>query len=232
LNPASRQDTVAGLYAKLQERKYVQVILFLFCNASVSECIQVRGTPASGKSSLARLLMAYIANVEQNPEIIYIVGWPKQERHPQGGGAWLAAKKWNFQDGAVLVVDEAQGSYWDKMFWNNIKAIRPDSHCRVITFASYGSAGRDYMDDTPGVSPHHTVGLHPIDVNGQASVGLLLNKSEFDDFVTVRFIRHRFDASLLDAIFDFANGHVGACEDFLRFILGHDVSLLPHAQYY
>ncbi|KAF5367794.1 hypothetical protein D9615_010503 [Tricholomella constricta] len=202
---SSRRETVTALYAKLQELKYVHV----------------RGTPASGKSSLASLLISHIKEVEsKETEIIHLVGWAEQEDHPEGGGTWLAKRQWHFQEGAVLVVDEAQGSYWDTMFWNNIKAIRPDSRCRVITLASYGIAGREYTGDTPGVSPHNTVGLDPIDFEGQASVGLLLNKSEFDDFVAVRFIDHRFDASLLEAIFDLTNGHVGACEDFLRFISG------------
>jgi hypothetical protein len=194
---------------------------------SISKCLQVRGTPASGKSSLADLLIEYIEKVEGPTHIVLLVGWASQEDHPEGGGTWLAGKDWHFEDGAVLVVDEAQGSYWDKLFWNRIKAIRPDSRYRVITFASYGSAGRDYINDTPGVPPHNTVGLKPIDVDGQASVGLLLSKSEFDDFVAVSFPHHRFDASFLDALFDFTHGHVGACDDFLRFIGGHAVSLLP-----
>jgi hypothetical protein len=88
------------------------------------EGTQVRGPPASGKSSLARLLISYIEHVEgEKAEIVHIVGWAQQGHHPEGSGTWLAEKRWHFQGGAVLVVDKAQGSYWDKIFWNNIKAI-------------------------------------------------------------------------------------------------------------
>jgi hypothetical protein len=151
----------------------------------------------------------------------------KQEDHPEGSHMWLTKQKWHFKERAVLIVDKAQGSYWDKRFWNNIKAIQPDSPYRIITFASYGSAGCDYMDDTSCIPPHNTVSLRPTNIDGEASVRLLLSKSELNDFVAIRFIDHCFNTSLLNAIFNFTNGHVGACEDFLSLIGVHHVSLLP-----
>ena len=175
---------------------------------------------------MAALLLRYIKEAEPTTEVITAIGWPREKQYRGGGVERLATeKKWCFQEGAVLIVDEAQGSYWDKRFWSIVKSMKATSKYRIITFASYGSAGSFDVADTPGISPDHTVSLRP----ASTSVGLLLNKKEFDDFVSFRFVGHRFEASLLDSIFDLTNGHVGACEDLLGPIQVHPVSLSPRA---
>ena len=196
----------------------------------VSNMAQVRGTPASGKTTLAKLLHSYILLREPEAIVTRVPSWRRQETLMNKGGwrQWLV-NVWNAQDGSVLIVDEAQTSYWDDDFWGMVKDIDQDSKFRIITFASYGSTGVDTSRMTPH-SPYRNqiVGLHPTDYGDGIAVGLLLTKAEFLDFVTKKFSGHRFDKAFLDSIYDLTAGHVGACKDVLNIIQAHDVS--PYTQ--
>src|ERR1700722_18408205 len=110
----------------------------------ISKMAQVRGTPASGKTTLAKLLHGYIRELEPNSIVIRLPSWRTQKTLTIKGGwrQWLA-EVWDAQDGSVLIVDEAQPSYWDNSFWGMIKEIDKDSKFRIITFAPYGSTGVD-----------------------------------------------------------------------------------------
>jgi len=143
---------------------------------------------------------------------------------PRGGWVEWLSPRWSFQSGSVLIVDEAQLAYWDKTFWLELKAIKPESPFRVITFASYGSAGRNINDSlTPiHISPCQNISLIAHDHGDQIAVGLLLTKPEFDHFVNKLFVDHYFDVLFLDSVFDITRGHVGACQDFLRIVCAHE----------
>jgi hypothetical protein len=174
---------------------------------------------------LATLLLHHVTTVEPDIHVVRVVGWPRKKECPNSY-EWLAKEGWHFEEKAVLIVDEAQGSYWDTIFWNDNKAINSSTPYRVITFASFGSAGYNVdNEDTPGIAPIQTVSLTPPDTGDGIRVGLLLSQEEFSDFVVHRFAGHRFDTSMTNSIFDFTNGHVGACADLLAWIQGHDVSL-------
>jgi hypothetical protein len=103
----------------------------------------VKGTPASGKSVLARLLMAHIK--DKNPEALVIgifEGWPDQQvlDSYMPDGTWLlGAFGWNKNPRSFLLIDEAQTSYHDSAFWQRIKSIEEEARYHVITFASFGS---------------------------------------------------------------------------------------------
>ena len=146
---------------------------------------------------------------------------------PQDG--WKDWLKLKLESDIVLIVDEAQSSYWDTSFWLELKDINPDSACHVITLASYGSAGHNIYDPmTPfHISPQQNIGLVAADHGDQIAVGLLLTKAEFDEVVPKLFQNHQFDVSFLDSVFDITGGHVGACEDFLRVVCAHAVSRSP-----
>jgi hypothetical protein len=221
----SREETVRGIYDKLQKHKYIQVCLKVeLLNAS--DIIQVRGTPASGKTSLAKLLHEYILRNERDPWVTRVPVWNPREMMPRGGWAEWLSPRWSFQSGSVLIVDEAQSAYWDLAFWLELKAIKPESPFRVITFASYGSAGRNINDPlTPiHISPRQNISLIAHDHGDQIAVGLLLTKPEFEEFVTKLFVDNYFDVLFLDIVFNITRGHVGACEDFLRAVRAHKVT--------
>ena len=191
-----------------------------------SDIIQVRGAPASGKTTLAKLLHEHILETEPESRVTRVRAWTSKDDMPSGGWEEWLRPRWKFQPGSVLIVDEAQSSYWDKAFWLDLKDIKPESPIRVITFVSYGSAGRNINDPlTPHhISPCQNISLNALDRGDRIAVGLLLTKAEFEDFVAKLFVDHHFDALFLDGVFDITCGHVGACEDFLRIIRAHEVT--------
>ena len=164
--------------------------------------------------------------------VVSITGWATEATMPSGGFVeWLATRhKWIFQENAVLLVDEAQESYWDNNWWNHNKSIDHSSLYRIITFASYGNTGTNDSIITPGISPDRTVHLKRVQSGDNISLGLLLTKDEFDECVMIKFWGHHFDASFLNAVFEFADGHVGSCVDLLDFTKSHDVSLSSYSE--
>jgi hypothetical protein len=169
--------------------------------------------------------------MEPNTHVAYIPTWlGMQNMHEKGGWRKWLRPTWDFQEGSVLIVDEAQTSYWNTNFWLQIKAIKLESRYRVITFASYGSAGRNNFDAIPHhITPVQDVSLWPADHGDGIAVGLLLTKSELSDLAAKQVVGHRFDASFLNCMFDLTNGHVGACEDLMRIVVAHSARYV-HAE--
>jgi hypothetical protein len=187
---------------------------------------QVRGTPASGKSTLAKLLFSYIHQNEPEVQLVLLDTW-----HP-GSLARLQRGYSNFNpyrnDKLVLIFDEAQLCYWDNSFWNSfLKNISNDSPGRVILFASYGSPLRvseDVYGTNAKVSAMRRVSLAPVDHKDRvAGVGLFLKPDEFDDMIK-KYPHHFFDSEFLQYVFDFTSGHAGAVARFLEVVEAHDVS--------
>ena len=76
-----------------------------------SDIIQVRGTPANGKTTLAKLLHDYILKNEPESWVTRIRAWKSENDMPPGGWQEWLDSRWKFQPGSVLIVDEAQSSY-------------------------------------------------------------------------------------------------------------------------
>ena len=188
---------------------------------------KVRGTPASGKSSLAYLLRKYIIDnhKELDVSLVSVYQQPPVNQQPLDYRQWLSNRGWYFQEGGVLILDEAQVSYWDDELWiQGLKPIGSSTPYMVILFASYGSASRDLLSVvTPfRVQDEQLVGL----ARGRSSsVGLLLTEEEAEGVVKIKFLDHRFDKSLLDYVHRLTSGHVGAYCDALQVIKKHGVSL-------
>jgi hypothetical protein len=188
---------------------------------------QVRGTPASGKTALAKLLHHHILEHEPQCLVLRLRHWKRKDDMVEGGWrGWLRETYfWDAEDGSVLIVDEAQGSYWDTSFWIHIKGMNEQSKHRIITLASYGSTGTDPTLTTPYSPPlTQVIGLHAFGHRDGSRVGLLLSKEEFRAFVEKRFQGHWFDEEFLDDVHELTVGHVGACEDFLGLLQNHTVS--------
>ena len=185
---------------------------------------KVRGTPASGKSSLAYLLQKHIEDNHPERRVCMLSRYrPEPSKVPWD--QWLLAQGWDSPDDGVLIIDEAQLSYWDHSLWlRGLKSITSSTPYMVILFASYGSASRNLLSaSTPmRVQDEQHVGL----ARGLSSpVGLLLMEEEIEGVVKKRFPNHRFDKSLLDYVYNLTSGHVGAYCDTLEVVKKHDVSL-------
>jgi hypothetical protein len=173
--------------------------------------ISVRGTPGSGKSVLAGLLRRYINGIEPDTEVVFFDAWP--ENLPVQTTLNM-----------ILILDEAQTTYWDKNFWSKFK--NPGlQDMRVVAFASHGSSGYTGADNaTPmWIGMEQRVGLARVDCGDGILVGLLFTREEFNALVQLRFRDRRFSDSFLDCVFDMTNGHVGACEDLMRTVVAHEV---------
>jgi len=116
--------------------------------------IRVRGTPATGKTTLLELVVnkllkkTYGNTLPVHPvfgwdreDVTKATGWEAYLQKKTGihGNTWLTYK-------AYLLLDEAQVSYWDSELWTNFfKKIRPlVDHPFIILFSSYGSTGSGF----------------------------------------------------------------------------------------
>jgi hypothetical protein len=202
----------------------VRYLRYLLQTRSNSPSPQVRGTPASGKSTLAQLLANHIASQEPTANPVLIANWPKD------GSYWndkLTKQGFNNNGPKIIIIDEAQLTYWDGAFWNSfLKQITPTSN-RVILFASYGSpTGTVTAEGTPMIIPdRYRIELRPIDHgDGVTPAGLFLTTDEFADVVGKKYPTERFEQDFLDYVLRVTAGHVGAVTDLLEIVYGHDVS--------
>jgi hypothetical protein len=210
------------------EGTQIHIRRFIFSHQfDVINVAKVRGTPASGKSSLAMLLRKYIAENHPEKEVHFL---PRYRDEPDqkpimGWQKWLQGQGWGSPSNGVLILDEAHLSYWDDSFWLTfIKSINTSTRYMVILFATYGSPSRSLLSRSTRlvVQEDQLVGL----VRGptEASVGLLLTREEMEGVVRKSFPNHHFDVSLLDYVHSLTSGHVGACYDALRVVQKDQVS--------
>jgi hypothetical protein len=193
--------------------------------------LQVRGTPASGKSTLAKLLGKHISDREPHVHVIWVSGWKLNDVEEFGGWYHYLKKRkfWKEGEDTVFIFDEAQASYADGALWNDLfKCMRQYRDRRVIAFASYGSPSSIItIEGTPiFVADEARITLLPINHGDNLpAVGLFFTRTEFDELVSTQYSspEYHFHLSFLDAVFDITEGHAGAICDVLKIILGYDV---------
>ncbi|RHZ44951.1 uncharacterized protein CDV56_100341, partial [Aspergillus thermomutatus] len=215
--------------------------------------VHVRGTPASGKTTLARLLQEYYKVKKRNS--IFIDTWRKLDEYPSVGDspaphAWskldrmLRTRFGSHMDylapGTILIIDEAQGSYSDTLFWNSIIKARLSYEglsdegldIRFCLFCCYGSpsSGVDPELDNDFTPAHfklaQRVTLTPQSRPSSPPIGLFFTRSEFTDaaqrLIANSLFQEKFtlrpDAE--DYLFSLTNGHPGGLSSVLKYI--HD----------
>ena len=184
-----------------------------------------------------KLLHAFILKHAPTAYVNTQHSWPKGESLGNVFYERLRAMDPAFprQDGlAYLLFDEGQDLYEDDMLWNRFfKEVVGSNHScyRIILFCSYGSPSSQpvpYRRGTPlvlrqvaRISLWPQQGLDGLD----GSIGILLNRSEFDEVVS-RFERSlvHLHQDLLDLIFGWTVGHAGAVVEMLR-VISYQVSL-------
>jgi hypothetical protein len=219
----NRRDPIQQVEGtQIHIRRFIFSHLFDIINVT-----QVRGTPASGKTSLAFLLRKYITENHPEKKEVFLACYRVEpaQKPIMDCQDWLVDQGWDSPSNGVLILDEAQLSYWDSSFWLTfIKSINASTPHMVILFASYGSASRNLLNNSTPlfVQEGQLVGLARGPTG--ASVGLLLTREEMEGVVRKKFPNHLFDDSLLDYIYSLTSGHVGACYDALTVIKDDKVS--------
>jgi hypothetical protein len=196
----------------------------------LSDSLQVRGTPGSGKTVLAQLLAQYVLRRDPDMNVIWVNGWSLEEVEESGGlFSYLEKKGWAPDRNTLLIFDDAEASYKDTYLWGHFfKSIHEWNNRRAITFSSYGTPSPRIS--VPGMliqwNNSQKVTLHPIDHGyGLPTIGLLFSREEFDDLISRQYPNpdYHFDSSFFDSVFDLTEGHVGAVLAFMTVVISHDV---------
>jgi hypothetical protein len=230
-----RRDTVATLWDRIQQVGVVHV----------------RGTPASGKSTLAFLLDEYVR--ETSDIDTYIFSWPlsfEEYGLSKSSPYYLLLNNithnnitnnhqndW-FGKKALLIIDEAQGSYGYMSLWNDlIKSLGPRSYPLIALFSSYGSPSDRPLGTQAPIyfRPSQRVSIRRTSQN--PNLGLFFNHTEFDDVVQracKSYGQHgqafRPSPELVDYVWEITNGHPAGVQAVLDYLA--EVSINYHFHLY
>lgn len=188
--------------------------------------IHIRGTPASGKTTLATLVELRLASRFPNYRTTFARHWPSEkmtasesEKYLEGllNGSYMDVM--TSQD-RVLLLDEAQTSYHDMFFWNTfLKGIHRLSGPYVMLFSSYGNPsqsplGSDVAGTPAAFAPGQRISLRWESVHPFPAVGLLLSEEEANDVINRSAQGNQdrpiYTGGLKEDLYTFTEGHVGA----------------------
>jgi predicted AAA+ superfamily ATPase len=180
----------------------------------------VRGTPASGKSTVLHLLHQYIHENEPSALVYRLDGWTRDGIHYVDK---LSSQVEGFPsnvDKTYLLFDEGQDTYDDHLLWNGFfKGLPAFGAFYVAIFCSYGSPGNratPYSQGTPlRIGDHQRIQLWPTETT---SLGLLLTRQELDTMIEQRHPRLFVDQATRELLFQWTRGYVGFIEYFLKSI--------------
>ena len=223
---SQRKITVVALWERLRQ---VRVI-------------HVRGTPASGKSTLARLLGEFVRATE--PGIpVHLFTWPCA--FPDGlttlspyyhmlnsiiGRPKMLDDWFKMQD-TLLIIDEAQESYKYLNLWNDFLKRLPSRGPMVALFSSYGSPCWKPLEDLTPITfhPNQRVSIRRSPQN--PDLALFFTRAEFDDVVD-RFCKYHGELGqafilaqdLKNYIWEFTSGHPAGVRTILDGLRTSEVS--------
>ena len=185
--------------------------------------------------------------VEDGARVHILTGWAEQSVTSAGGWdgflkqetgvpgrAWHCYRAW-------LLLDEAQESHWDSVFWAEFfKSIELalDGLC-VVIFSSYGSPGsthrsilRAHIKIPMIFSPGMVISLHPTIMErfpDSNPVGLLFTEEETVDVITRRIAGlgcQELSQDLKRVLFAVTAGHPGALISLLAIFWEIPVSII------
>jgi hypothetical protein len=223
-----------------------------------SNVVHVRGTPASGKTTLARLLRSYY--LKRGVPTVFIPGWPvpgnisatpfsyisilAQACHHAG---YTDINQLTLEDtNIVLILDEGQMSYGDQGLWLDFVKMQNGrrSGPRICVFTSYGSPSggpSDFAQGTPlsflGVEQRVSITVSPM--KNSPRIGLFYSRDEFDDVVRRLSADPRRPLCLhtdaKDYVFELTSGHPGAVDGMIGMIervLQPSFCIIPRIAHY
>jgi hypothetical protein len=213
-----RTDTVEKLATILDEKRVVHV----------------RGTPSSGKTTLAILLWKYYH--KRRERVVFLDGWDNvsnprtylvDECRARGysGVEPHTLTKAN----VVFILDEAQQSYNDPGLWLGIIKTQSGGYAgpRICLFSSYGSpvtGPTQYpLGSTPvQFGPSQRISITASQFTENKSVCLFYSQEEFEDVVSRRCLnptsKFKLDPAAREYLYSITNGHPGATNALLHFI--------------
>ena len=196
--------------------------------------VHVRGTPSSGKTTLAILLWKYYH--KRKERVVFLNGWhnvsnPRThlvDKCKELG--YYGVEPHTLTDAnVVFVFDEAQQSYNDLDLWLGIIKTQSGSYAgpKICLFSSYGSPATgptQYpLGSTPirfGPSQRISITASRFTENGR--VCLFYSQEEFEDVVSRRcsnpINKFELDPAARGYLYSIANGHPGATDALLTFI--------------
>ncbi|KAJ7287321.1 hypothetical protein C8J57DRAFT_1653419 [Mycena rebaudengoi] len=171
---ARRLETVNNVYEKLQRHRF----------------IQIRGTPASGKTTLLHLLAEHIHEMEPDIPIHMLVGLDADNNSFQ---TLLEAQTSADEQKQYVLWDECQMTYQSSPIWDIFKFAQQGGGPQlfIIIVCVYGSAGLVALSATLDPNP----------------VGLLLNNAEFEDVLRCAKDVPVFSPQVVQQMWEWSDGY-------------------------
>ncbi|KAL4783696.1 hypothetical protein BJX76DRAFT_357720 [Aspergillus varians] len=210
--------------------------------------VHIRGTPSSGKTTLAGLLVDYYR--ENKEPVVFINNWKDDnadpiahlQQHCAAKGYHHHAETRFWQSNMIFVIDEAQSSYSDSAFWLGVIKTHHGSLSgpRFCLFSSYGSPTTgappyQYLSRTTPVhlGPAQRVGITRLSLPDSPNVCLFYDQAEFTDVIDRTCARLsigiNIDADAREYLYAISNGHPGAVNALVTFIAEANRHELKHA---
>lgn len=160
--------------------------------------VHIRGTPSSGKTTLAYLLYHYYK--ERGEPVVLIDGWhniPNPTAHLVNlcvDSRYGGVNSDNLlEKDLVFLFDEAQQSYSDLKLWLGIIKTQSCSTSgpRICLFSSYGSPATGPTQYPHGSTPIHFGASQRVSISVSSNpyapnIGLFYNKEESNDVIRLR----------------------------------------------
>ena len=196
--------------------------------------VHVRGTPSSGKTTLAHLLYRHYEDLGK--PVFLIDGWhniPNPIIHLVDecimSGYHAATPSTLLDQDVVFLFDESQQSYQDLRLWLGI--IKTQS-CRgngakICLFSSYGSPTTGPIQYPHGSTPIHIGASQRVSISvsqnsNSPDISLFYNEAEFSEVVSLRCAnptsKFAIDPAACDYLYSITNGHPGAVTSLLWFL--------------
>ncbi len=140
--------------------------------------IHIRGTPASGKSTLSLLLHHHVRNIR--PDILlYWEIWNSDHK--------IDWTDWRYRENVLLIIDEAQGSYNDKEFWAFLVKQVADTGTGPM-IALFGSYGSPTQGPGPQLTPMYfapaqRMSIRPLQTSNNMQLAIYFTREEFENII-------------------------------------------------
>ncbi|KAJ7109936.1 hypothetical protein C8R44DRAFT_800978 [Mycena epipterygia] len=189
--------------------------------------IQIRGSPASGKTIFLHLIQQ---RLEKEGKTVVRIDeiWPldpskRTKLHAELCGYRNSAL--STRNETVILIDEGQASYLDLTLWNTFfKAWAADvpGPFRIIIACSYGSVTPHVMTSGPytpiSLQNSQRIGLRR---SSDSSLALLFDKAEVDELFALavdKKVIPRIDEPLRELIFRWTDGYISVVTAILKMI--------------